>query len=114
MTAPASARPDSSRALTTLLLGLIALGVGLLAISHQSYWIDEASTVHKAMMPTVAGWWERLRAEATSNLQLPLYLLYSWGWDKLIGHDEWVMRAANVTWFVVGVLALSWTGRGGP
>ena len=68
MTAPASARPDSSRALTTLLLGLIALGVGLLAISHQSYWIDEASTVHKAMMPTVAGWWERLRGNPVERL----------------------------------------------
>ena len=58
--------------------GIVVLGclIGLLAVSNDSYWIDESSTVHKAIMPTLAGWWERLRGEATSNMQLPLYLLY--------------------------------------
>jgi len=29
-------------------------------------------------------------------MQLPLYLLYAWGWDKLFGHGEWAMRAGNI------------------
>ena len=96
--------------------GIVVLGclIGLLAVSNDSYWIDESSTVHKAIMPTLAGWWERLRGEATSNMQLPLYLLYAWGWDKVFGHHEWVLRAANVPWFVLGVVALGWTAGTRP
>src|ERR1043166_968039 len=94
------------------LVGL-GLGLGLLAVSGDSYWIDEASTLDKAIRPTVLAWWERLRWEANSNLQLPLYLLYAWGWNKLFGAGEWAMRAANIPWFLLAVV--SWSRLfGGP
>ncbi len=88
------------------LLIVLGLVLGAVAVSSQSYWIDEASTVDKSIRPTVVEWWERLRAEATSNMQLPLYLLYAWGWDKLFGRGEWAMRAANIPWFVLGLVAI--------
>jgi hypothetical protein len=87
----------------------VGLGVatGWIAISNQSYWIDEISTAHKAMMPTLEGWWGRMRAEGTSNLQLPLYLLYAWGWARLFGYSEFALRAGNLVWWLTALTVVS-------
>lgn len=89
-----------------IILGLLT---GLVAVSGESYWIDEASTLDKSIQPSLSAWWERLRWEGSSNLQLPLYLLYAWGWEKLFGPGEWVTRAANIPWFVLGLVATDWS-----
>ena len=89
-----------------LLCGVAALLAGFVAVSPQSFWIDEAGTVDQAVMPTFSAWWGRLRWENNSNLQLPLYLLYAWAWEKIFGHGEWALRAANLPWFVLGAASL--------
>lgn len=89
--------------------GLVALSlaVGLMAVSGESYWIDEITTMQKAIKPTLGGWWEELRAESTSNIQMPLYMLYAWVWAKFAGTGEWAMRAANALWLALAVMMLS-------
>lgn len=102
--------PEETREGWTIFwLSLLGLFLGFVAVSNDSYWIDEASTLDKSIRPTVATWWERLRWEGTSNLQLPLYLLYAWGWEKLFGHGEWATRAANIPWLVVTMASFGWS-----
>jgi hypothetical protein len=77
--------------------------VGCLAISNQSFWIDETLSAVKALMPTFGDWWQGMVREKASDLQMPLYMVYLWGWEKLFGSGEWVLRAANLPWFGIGV-----------
>jgi len=77
------------------------------AISTQSFWIDEAHTAWEAIQPTLPQWWREMVADHGSNLQMPLYMLYTWAWEKIFGHSEWWMRAANIPWLLLGLLAVA-------
>jgi hypothetical protein len=95
-----------------VVLGALGLLVCLTAINAQSYWIDELCTVWKAGQPTVTDWWRAMRAEGDSMLQIPLYELYAWAWEKLAGSGEYAMRAGNVLWFLLGLMTLAGTMTG--
>jgi len=89
-------------------IGTIAVAVGALAITNQSFWIDEGGAAMHATQRTLHDWWQSLRAEGNSNLQLILQQFYLWGWEKIFGPSEIALRASNIPWFVAGVLALVW------
>jgi hypothetical protein len=91
---------------TGLVLTGIALLTGMLAITGQSFWIDESSTATIASQPTLANWWSYLFTSVCSDTQMPLYMLYIWGWQKLFGCSEWILRASNLPWLLLGFLAL--------
>ena len=76
----------------------------LAAISGRSLWIDEAATAAQAMQPTLGSWWQLLVEEKTAHLQMPLYMLYIWGYEKVFGSGEWLLRLANLPWFVAGAV----------
>jgi hypothetical protein len=40
--------------------------------------------------------------EKTGCLQMPLYMLYTWGWARTFGWGEWALHLANLPWFAVG------------
>src|SRR5580704_14461389 len=84
---------------------LMALAVCFVAISQQSLWIDEAFMASKVAQPTLAGWWHMMPEGKGSDLQMPLYMIYMWGFAKIFGLGEWTLRAANIPWFVAGVAA---------
>lgn len=88
---------------TWLVLALVVCGV---AISHQSFWIDEACTAVNAHQPTLTKWWHEMMVIKGSDLQMPFSMLFTWGWEKLVGLDEFALRAGNVPWFLLGVLAM--------
>lgn len=88
---------------------LAAVAVAGIAITTQSLWIDEGLTAYKAIQPTLGAWWEALTWERNSNIQLPFYLLYVWGWEKVFGSSELALRAANIPPFLVCVAALRYT-----
>jgi hypothetical protein len=92
---------------TMSVLVMAGLLVCLTAINTQSYWIDEAGTAYKAMQSTLPDWWHAMRAEGNSNLQLPAYLLFAWGWEKLVGLDEFALRAGNGLWFLPGLVVMA-------
>jgi hypothetical protein len=79
--------------------------VGAFAISSQSYWIDEATSLIVAMASTPAEAWKYAQAVGGSTIQMPLYHTYLYGWHKVFGGGEWAMRASNLPWFVLGQLA---------
>src|SRR6266542_5683358 len=84
---------------------LAALAVGLVAVSAQSFWIDEACTAWKATQTTLRLWWEVNRADRGSDLQMPLYMLFAWGWAQVFGASEVALRGANLPWFWLGLVA---------
>ena len=84
---------------------LPALAVCFVAISSQSLWIDEAFMARKAAQPTLADWWRMMPEGNGSDLQMPLFMIYLWGFAKIFGLGEWALRAANIPWFAVGATA---------
>lgn len=97
-----------SRPLKLLLLAIATLLTGALAVSNQSFWIDEGAAAMKAIQPAVGDWWQALRVEGHSNLQLLPHLFYLWGWEKIFGGSEVSLRAANVPLLFAGLAAALW------
>lgn len=85
----------------------------LLAISQQSFWIDEAVTGKFAGLQAVRLFWEKMVTGTTSDIQMPLYMFYMWGWQKIFSGSEISLRLANYPWFLLGQLAgaFIWTDR---
>lgn len=97
-----------SNPLKLLLLAIATLLIGALAVSNQSFWIDEGAAALKALQPSLAGWWQSLRVEGHSNLQLLPHLFYLWLWEKIFGGSEISLRAANVPLLFAGLAAAIW------
>lgn len=97
-------RPGVSRAVLIAMLGASAAVAGF-AISNQSYWIDEATSLIVAMAPNPAEAWKYAEAVGGSTIQMPFYNVYLYAWHKIIGGDEWAMRASNIPIFLFGQLA---------
>lgn len=90
--------PSSSDSLLLVFLASIVLSV--FAISPQSLWIDEANTAAKAVQPTWAAFTQLMSIERGSDIQMPGYMALLWGWEKLVGHSEYALRALNVLWLL--------------
>ncbi len=80
--------------------------IGAVAITTQSFWIDEASTGTVSAQSTLAGWWQAMLADRGSTAQMPLYTIYTWSWEKIFGHHEWWLRLSNLPWLALGLLAI--------
>jgi len=87
-----------------LLVGI--LFVCTMAVSHQSLWIDESYTALKAQQATLPNWWIEMRHAGGSDMQMPLYMLWIWGCEKVVGSSEIALRAVNLFWILPGLVAL--------
>jgi len=85
---------------------LLALAVGLLAITRQSFWMDEGSTVIRAMMPDIASWWNLSLHLGGSDVQMPVYMFTVWAWEKTGANTEYLLRLVNLPWILLGAAAL--------
>jgi len=85
----------------------LALGVGLVAITGQSLWIDEGNTVFRAMMPDLSSWWRMVMHMGGSDIQMPAYMIMVWAWEKAGAGSEYALRMVNLPWIIIGALALS-------
>jgi hypothetical protein len=74
-----------------------------IAISGQSYWIDEANTAWRAAEPSLGVLISRMVSETGSDAQMPLFLLTIWAWEKVVGHGEIALRVMNLLWVVPGL-----------
>lgn len=99
-----STQPPISRAVIIAVLAA-SLMVGAFAISTQSYWIDEATSLIVAMAPNPAEAWKYAQAVGGSTIQMPLYHVYLYAWHKAFGSGEWAMRASNLPWLFLAQLA---------
>ena len=93
--------PGISRAVLIAMLAASAAVAGF-AISSQSYWIDEATSLVVAMAPSPSEAWKYAQAVGGSTIQMPLHNIYLYAWHKIIGGGEWSMRATNIPLFLFG------------
>jgi hypothetical protein len=86
---------------------LICLIWTTLAVSDQSFWLDEAHGAGwKANQKTLSEWWnDDIAQKGSTDSQIPLYVLYIWAYAKVFGSGEWVLRAANLPWIFLGFWA---------
>ena len=75
------------------------------AVSGESFWIDEVSTAWLTLPPTLAGFWQSL-GETGSEAQMPVFALYFWCWAKCFGLSEVALRCANLPWILAAVWAM--------
>lgn len=85
---------------------LAAVAIGFIAVSGSSLWIDEFATLRISGADTAGAAIQALLTVEGSDSQMPLYVVYLWAWIQLFGDGEWTIRAANVPFFVAGLLAL--------
>ena len=94
----------TARVKAGLLSGVVAIVVGFIAITSQSLWIDEANSAVKAMAPDITAFFGAMRDERGSDLQMPLYMLMLWVWEKIFGHSEFALRALNIPLFALALV----------
>jgi hypothetical protein len=88
-------------------LVVASLVVGLLSISSQSFWMDEGSTIFRAMTPTIKDWWTMMLQLRGSDVLMPVYMLYAWFWHQMVGAtSEYALRMSNLPWLALTVVVL--------
>lgn len=97
---------NRNQAARLLSITAAALVMGLLFITRQSFWMDEGSTVFKALIPDLREWWRMTLRIGGSDVQMPLYMFLVWLWAKLGAASEYALRLVNLPWLVIGALAL--------
>lgn len=110
---PPSASHGISRAVLIAMLGASAAVAGF-AISNQSYWIDEGTSLIVATAPNPSTAWGYAQAVGGSAIQAPLYHAYLYAWHKVFGGAEWSMRASNIPFFLFAQLAFLLVLRARP
>jgi hypothetical protein len=101
-----SVNPSKQANPQTLIFLAGILFVCLLAVSNQSFWIDEANTALKAQQTTLQNWWREMRHTGGSDVQMPLYMIWIWVCGKFVGSSEIALRAVNLSWILPGLVAL--------
>jgi hypothetical protein len=82
-----------------------ALAMTVLMPGSESLWIDEAWTFHHMAQPTLGALCSGLLADQKSDALMPLGMVVAWLGGRLVGTSEWQMRAPNILWATLAVLA---------
>ena len=77
---------------------LLVLIAGFFAISRDSFWMDEAGGVFRALIPDLGGWWKMTLHMGGSDIQMPAYMLSLWAWARAFDQSELAFRAINLIW----------------
>lgn len=88
------------------LLAAITLAVGLIAITSQSFWMDEAGGAYKSLTPGFGNWVHTMFRFGGSDVQMPLYMSSLWLWHRLGFISEYGFRLINIPFLILMVLAL--------
>mgnify|MGYP006267361685 CR=1 FL=1 len=86
---------------------LLAALLCLVPITGESLWFDEGTTSYFAGQATLSGVWQELSTTTFSESQMPGYILYMWGWDKVVGSSEWALRLSNWPFLLALLLGLA-------
>jgi len=83
----------------------LTLVVGILSVSRDSLWIDEAQSAFPAVQENLAGWWASIIKGHGSEVQMPGYLLLLWIWEKAFGASEYALRSLNMIFLLLAQIA---------
>lgn len=79
-----------------------SLLTSIFSLNCQSFWIDECVSAELASLTSLRDVWERAYDYMQSDIQMPLYVFYSWCWEKIFGSGELILRASNIPWLFLG------------
>ena len=82
------------------------LALGLLALNDQSLWTDELGTWRLTVADSWKDWLVQLITWPNSDSQIPLFHLYMRAWTQIFPSTEVWLRAANLPWVFVALVAL--------
>jgi 4-amino-4-deoxy-L-arabinose transferase-like glycosyltransferase len=90
---------------TWALAAIVALGaiLRLATLTSQSYWSDEATTVHEVHL-SLGALWHAVRVNESSP---PLYFFTAWPWAKLFGTSEAALRSLSAL-FGIGLIPVAY------
>jgi len=91
-----------------LFLGILLLP---LMLTNQSLWLDEGCTAMYAIQSDLQSWWHYLRTDTYSDCQMPLSMLVAWITAHTFGIQEWELRAINLLWGGLTLIALFRVGK---
>jgi hypothetical protein len=91
-----------------LILSLLLLP---LMLTNESLWLDEGDTAVYASQPDFSSWRQYLTHELEGNCQMPLAMLFAWVTGQTLGTQEWQLRAINLLWGALALLALYRAGK---
>ena len=91
-----------------LLAGLLLLP---LMPTNDSLWLDEGATARYAAQPDFHSWWHHLWQDRETECQMPLSVLFTWIDGRMLGTQEWQMRAVNLLWGVFALGGMFCVGR---
>lgn len=89
-----------------VLCGILTILGALLWVGADSFWIDEGNAAFKAVQGTFSGWYDTLVTSGGSDAQMPGFMIYGWGWEKLFGRSEFALRASNLPWYALALWSL--------
>lgn len=85
---------------------IAALALLPVMVSSQSLWIDEAQTVNYARLPALSDVVQALASDQKSEAMMPLPMVLSWVWARLLGTSELALRLPNLVYLALGISAL--------
>lgn len=97
---------EKSRSMSFIVWLLISLFVGAGAITSQSFWMDEGNAIVKAMMPDLRAMWIFSTHMGGSEIQMPLFMLALWAWEKVATSTEYALRLINLPFLLIMVMSL--------
>lgn len=93
-----------------VLLGALTL-LCFVSATDQSLWIDESITAWLASHPTLK---ELINTQVNisgSEIQMPFYVWYIWGWAKIFGIGELSLRMANAPFLLLLLSTILWGSK---
>jgi len=90
---------------------LIALALMPLMVTNQSFWLDEGDTGIYAIQPDFSSWLQHLTSDRNADCQMPLTMLSSWLVGIGVGASEWTLRAQNLLFGGIALLAMAAIAR---
>ena len=90
-----------------ILFILIFSFISLIPITNFSLWIDEATTAYYASQLNLIDLNNKIFSARTSEIQMPGYIYYIWVWEKLFGHNEFILRLSNFPFIVILIIVIA-------
>lgn len=91
-----------------LLAGLLLLP---LMLTNDSLWLDEGDTAMYVIQPDFHSWSHYLRQDLQADCQMPFSMLCAWIGGRVLGTQEWQMRAVNLLWGILTLVGMFRVGR---
>lgn len=86
---------------------LLCFGALCFAITGSSLWIDEGFSAWMAAHRSLPDLFDTLRIGDVSDRQMPLHYIWLWLWSHGVGSSEASLRAANLPFAAIYVIALA-------